>query len=137
MNKEFSTMVNYGVRHFNLADAGFGLRKDRDVAFLIHVMNVQAQVKHQINLSGYWFWQTLNDEMLEIMKNVVDMGIMGQIDVGIQTFNPTVTKVMRSPTNYEKFNDTDKRIKKFNIPFQMDLILGLPGDDFKGFLGSV
>ncbi len=137
MNKEFSTMVEYGVRHFNLADAGFGLRKERDVAFLNHVMDVQSQVKHKINLSGYWFWQTLSDEMLEIMKKVIDMGIMGQIDVGIQTFNPTVTKVMRRPTNYEKFHNTVSRIKKFNIPFQMDLILGLPGDNFKGFLGSV
>ena len=137
MKREFSTMVNYGVRHFNLADAGFGLRKDRDAAFLKHIMDVQSQVKHKINLSGYWFWQTLNDEMLEIMKNVIDMGIMGQIDIGIQTFNPAVTKAMRRSTNYEKFNDTIKRIKKFNIPFQMDLILGLPGDDFKGFLGSV
>ena len=137
MCREFENMVNFGARHFNLSDAGFGLKKQRDVTFLKHIIEIQSQTKHTINLTGYWFWQTLTDEMLEVMKEVIDRGIMGQIDVGIQTFNPEVTKVMKRPTDYEKFDDTVSRIQKHKIPFQMDLILGLPGDNFKGYLDSV
>lgn len=137
MNLEFENMVNFGVRHFNLADAGFGLKKERDISFLKNIIEIQSQIKHKINLSGYWFWQTLNDEMLEVMKEVVSKGIMGQVDVGIQTFNPTVTKLMKRPTNFEKFNETMVRLKNHKLPFQMDLILGLPGDDYKGYLNSV
>ena len=75
--------------------------------------------------------------MLELMKEIIDQGIMGQLDVGIQTFNLEVTKIMKRPTNYKSFDVVLKKAKALDIPFQMDLILGLPGDNFKGFLHSV
>ena len=134
---EFDNLINYGARQFNLADAGFGLKKERDVAFLKHLLEVKKSLKIDINLSGYWFWQTLSDEMLELMKEIIDQGIMGQLDVGIQTFNLEVTKIMKRPTNYKSFDVVLNKAKALDIPFQMDLILGLPGDNFKGFLHSV
>ena len=137
MIDEFKQLISWGARQFNFADAGFGLKKDRDLQFLKEVISCQTTLNDPINLSGYFFWQTLTDEALDVIEELVGMGVMGQLDIGIQTFNPIVTKVMKRPTNFEKFESTIERIRTRNIPFQMDLILGLPGDDFKGYLNSV
>jgi len=137
MINEFEQLLGWGARQFNFADAGFGLKKDRDLQFLKAVINCQNHLEDPINLSGYFFWQTLTDEALDVIEELVGIGVMGQLDIGIQTFNHTVTKVMKRPTNFEKFENTIERIRARSIPFQMDLILGLPGDDFKGYLNSV
>jgi len=133
---EFNNLVEIGARQFNLADAGFGLKKVRDLEFLKNVLEI-GKINADINLSGYFFWQTLNDDFLDVLEELVGRKIMGQLDVGIQTFNKEAAKVMYRPTNYVRFEDTVHRIKKRRIPFQMDLILGLPGDDLNGYLHSV
>jgi len=136
MNSEFNQLLDIGARQFNLADAGFGLKKERDLAFLKNVLEVGKKVT-DLNLSGYFFWQTLNEDLLDVLEELVNRKLMGQLDVGIQTFNKKAAKIMMRPTNYEKFEDTINRVKNRKITFQMDLILGLPGDDLQGYLHSV
>jgi radical SAM superfamily enzyme YgiQ (UPF0313 family) len=136
---EFKDLVNHGARQFNFADAGFGLKKERDTNFLKFLVDCQKSLGYNdmLNVSGYFFWQTLTDEMLDVVKELIDVGVMGQMDVGIQTFNLEVTKIMKRPTNYARFDETIKKLQKREIPFQMDLILGLPGDDIEGYINSV
>lgn len=136
MIKEFNTLLSYGFKHFSISDAGFGLKKERDIEFLKYILSINPE-KLGINMSGYFFWQTLDNEFLDIIQELIKKKIIGQLDLSIQTFEQSAIDLMHRPTNYQKFHETIQKVKKRNIPFQMDLILGLPGSNLNGYLNSV
>ncbi len=135
MIEELNTLMSYGYTEFSFADAGFGLKRQRDLEFLRYVDSLPAS--SNIRISSYFFWQTLDDEMLDMVEALVKKKIIGQLDLSIQTFQKPVTEIMARPTNYNRFHETITRVQKRNIPFQMDLILFLPGDNLDGYLESV
>jgi hypothetical protein len=58
-------------------------------------------------------------------------------EIGLQTTNPRALKIMRRPTDLQRFLRGASLLKDRNIVPQIDLIIGLPGDDLEGFGHSV
>ena len=54
-------------------------------------------------------------------------------EMGLQSTNQTALKIMRRPTDLQRFLHGAKLLKQRNIVPQIDLIVGLPGDDIEGF----
>lgn len=58
-------------------------------------------------------------------------------EIGLQSTNPQALKMMNRPTHLKRFLGGAKRLKNRGILPQIDLIVGLPGDDLDGFGKSV
>lgn len=141
MKSQMYRMVEDGARIFMYADAGLGLMREdgqqRDLAVYQGFVDDRILMNAGAQIRGYFFWQTLNDDMLDVIAELIKQGVMGQLDIGIQTFNKAVLQDLMRPTNYDKFFDTIERLHKHDIRFSLDLILGLPGDTLEGFKESL
>ncbi|MDM8525902.1 radical SAM protein [Desulfococcaceae bacterium HSG8] len=60
-----------------------------------------------------------------------------EFEIGLQSTNPEALRQMNRPTDLEHFRQGVKNLQNAGIRFQLDLILGLPGDDLEGFRSSV
>jgi radical SAM superfamily enzyme YgiQ (UPF0313 family) len=58
-------------------------------------------------------------------------------EIGLQSTNPRALKLMNRPTRLKRFVEGAHRLKARGIVPSVDLIVGLPGDDLKGFMKSV
>ena len=60
-----------------------------------------------------------------------------QLEIGVQTANPQTTAEIRRDVDLKKLSDTVARIRSFrNIHQHLDLIAGLPCEDYDSFLHS-
>jgi radical SAM superfamily enzyme YgiQ (UPF0313 family) len=58
-------------------------------------------------------------------------------EIGLQSTNPEALKLMNRPTRLKRFVAGAQRLKARGITPSIDLIIGLPGDDLRGFMRSV
>ncbi|MGD2037727.1 MAG: B12-binding domain-containing radical SAM protein [Desulfobacterales bacterium] len=58
-------------------------------------------------------------------------------EIGLQSTNPRALKIMNRPTDVKRFARGATLLKQSGIVPAIDLIVGLPGDDLKGFSRSV
>lgn len=141
MVEQMYAMVDQGARIFMYADAGLGLIREggrqRDLEVYQRFAADEVLRRNKVELRGYFFWQTMADDTLDAIKALIAQGVMGQLDIGIQTFNPSVLPDLQRPTNYDKFFTTVERLHERDIRFSLDLILGLPGDNLEGFRHSL
>jgi radical SAM superfamily enzyme YgiQ (UPF0313 family) len=68
--------------------------------------------------------ESLDEESVAILKR---LGVT-QIQVGLQTINPNLIHYMNRKIPTEKFTDISIWLKKYEIRFYLDIIVGLPGD---------
>ncbi|SVD71077.1 uncharacterized protein METZ01_LOCUS423931, partial [marine metagenome] len=132
----FDSLIEMGARHFKFADAGLGLMKKRDKEIFRYFIEKKVW-EIGVHLRTYYFWQILDEEWCEIFKILIDKKVVGQLDIGIQTFNPETLDAMKRPTNFIKFDQIMTMIQKWELPYSIDLILGLPGDNLEGWKHSV
>lgn len=59
------------------------------------------------------------------------------LEIGLQTINPTALRIMKRPTDLNRFVKGVKQLQQRHIVPRIDLIMGLPGDDLSGFKASV
>jgi radical SAM superfamily enzyme YgiQ (UPF0313 family) len=58
-------------------------------------------------------------------------------EIGLQSTNPRALEIMNRPTDIQRFSQGAKLVKECGIVPAIDLIVGLPGDDLRGFSRSV
>jgi radical SAM superfamily enzyme YgiQ (UPF0313 family) len=134
--------VDQGMRIAMFADAGLGVTRtedgqSRDKRVFRKFAEDRLLQRAGVQMRAYHFWQTMDDEMLDIFAELIDQGVMGQIDIGIQTFNKNILHDLQRPTNYEKFEAVIQKLHHRGIRFSLDLVLGLPGDNLAGFKESL
>ncbi len=135
---DFDHLLSLGMKHLKFADAGLGVvKKDNRDKRIWRTLADMDLHKRGINLRTYFFWQVIDDEWAEIFAKLISQGVIGTMDLGIQTFNPKALTDMKRPTDYDRFNRVVKILQRHRIPYAIDLILGLPGDDLEGFRHSV
>ena len=77
----------------------------------------------------------------EIRAEAIDDGLadlfaaagFSWFEIGLQSTNQKALKIMQRPTDLPRFLRGAKLLKQRNIVPQIDLIIGLPGDDIEGF----
>lgn len=75
-----------------------------------------------------------------MLQLLIEKRVIGQLDVGIPTFNPNTLAAMKRPTNYQRFDESMRMLQRWicrTRSYSMDLILGLPGDDLEGWKHSI
>lgn len=72
-------------------------------------------------------------------KQIVDFSYAGfvEFEIGLQSTNPKALELMKRPTDLKKFTTSCTFMQENGIIPKVDLIIGLPGDDYDGFRKSV
>ena len=125
--KDLKKFIDIGTRLVKFVDRTFNLNKDRYMEiwkFLLENYRENITFHFEINANIF------DDEVLEFLKKVPRK--LFQFEIGVQTTNPSTMKAINRNNNLDKLFHNVTFINK-NIHLHLDLIAGLPFEDYETF----
>ncbi len=126
---EMDTLLGRGVRQFKFVDRTFNLNTKISTRILDFFLE-------RVHLGLFLHFEMVPERLPEELKSRIAKFPDGslQFEVGIQTWNETVSKGISRPQNYEKIADNLKYLRQeTRVHLHTDLIVGLPGEDKASF----
>ena len=121
-----------GVKQVKFVDRTFNCYKP-------HALEIwRYLIEHDNGTTNFHFeiaGEQLDDEMLEVLGQARN-GLF-QFEMGVQSTNPQTLQMIRRKTDTAKiFGNVAKLKENKNIHLHLDLIVGLPGENFASFANS-
>jgi len=119
------------VRNIYFCDSSLLFNKKRAKAILRHILESGSNTSIRFEFNA----EHLDDETIEIMAGLPDM----EFNFGLQTVNPAALAAMNRAFNRQRFEENYRKVARRvgEGSVTLDLIYGLPGDDFQGYRESV
>src|SRR5690606_35122654 len=126
---ELKIFLDNKVPQVKFVDRTFNCNKE-------HALEILRFIKeHDNGITNFHFEITadiLSEEELELLESLRP-GLI-QLEIGVQTTNPDTMKAINRRVDFNKLSDNVRRIYKANnIHQHLDLIAGLPLEDFASF----
>jgi len=132
VKNELEIFLQYKPKQVKLADRTFNVKKSHAMAiwqFLCEKDNGVTNFHFELAA------ELLDDEMISFLKTVRP-GLF-QFEIGVQSTNVQTLKEIRRPADLERlFHIISKLQKANNIHLHLDLIAGLPFEDYESFQNS-
>lgn len=130
--KELDYFLKNQVPQVKFVDRTFNCNRTHTMKIWRHIM------EHDNGVTNFHFEisaDLLNEEELELMSHMRP-GLI-QLEIGVQSTNKETIKEIKRKTDLEQLKKTVARINSFgNIHQHLDLIAGLPYEDYKSFKNS-
>jgi radical SAM superfamily enzyme YgiQ (UPF0313 family) len=126
---EMQKLLDRGVKQFKFVDRTFNLNLNTSRAILEFFL-----ARHQPG--NFYHFEMIPDRLPEALRETIAKFPPGtvQFEVGIQTFNPTVGKLISRKQDYTKLDDNLNWLRaNTGVHVHADLIVGLPGEDMASF----
>ncbi len=126
---QIEDLFERGVRHFKFVDRTFNLDIVVSTAILRFFLDRYVP-------ELFVHFEMVPDRLPEELRDVIAEFPPGalQFEVGIQTFNVEVAKLISRRQNYEKLADNFRYLRQnTGVHIHADLIVGLPGEDMESF----
>lgn len=119
------------VREINVLDPIFNLKAD-------HYLNICKKIAELEIGARFYFQCRLELLCCENGRRFLEFcqGLDVWLEFGVQTFQEKESKAVDRGNNYTKINEAIELLHKFNIPFDLHLIFGLPFQSLRDFLAS-
>lgn len=119
------------LRNIYFCDSSLLFNKRRAKIILNHILESGADKSIRFEFNA----EHLDDETIELMGRLPDM----EFNFGLQTVNPEALRCIGRSFNRAKFEENYRKVaaRVGESSVTLDLIYGLPGDDFKGYRDSV
>jgi hypothetical protein len=119
-----------GLSEVFLLDPSLNARKD-----LNHLLKAIAEINSDRRLA---FLSETRAEFIgpELAQNFARAGFR-EFEIGLQSANPKALGLMNRPTDLDRFARGLRHLKQAGVQADIDLIVGLPGDDLNHFKASV
>lgn len=132
VKRDIGTLIKSGVSQIKFVDRTFNANK----AYSREIMDfIMQENPENMNFHFEVTAHLIDDETLEYLKKPKE-GLF-QFEVGVQSTNPETIKSIGRVTDFEKLKYVTSAIKKNrNIHQHLDLIAGLPFEDYKSFSKS-
>lgn len=131
VKSELMYFINKKVKLVKFVDRTFNARHEFSMAIWKFLIDQDTETKFHFELSA----DLLRDDEIELL-NTAPKGRF-QFEVGVQTTNE---EALRNIHRYVRFNKLKEKVlgikRGNNIDQHLDLIVGLPGEDFKSFKNS-
>lgn len=132
VKKELKIFLDHKVPQVKFVDRTFNCNKK-------HAMDIWEFIKENDNgITNFHFEITadlLSEEELLLLESLRP-GLV-QLEIGVQTTNPDTMEAIKRTVDFNKLSENVERIKKgHNIHQHLDLIAGLPLEDFNSFAKS-
>lgn len=124
---DLKRFIDVGTRLVKFVDRTFNLRKERYLEiwkFLLENYRENITFHFEINANIF------DDEVIEFLKKVPKKFF--QFEIGVQTINPQSMEIIKRNNILDKLSHNVKSINK-NIHLHLDLIAGLPYEDYESF----
>lgn len=126
---EMQKLLDRGVKQFKFVDRTFNLNLNTSRAILEFFL-----ARHQPG--NFYHFEMIPDRLPEALRETIAKFPPGtvQFEVGIQTFNPVVGKLISRKQDYAKLDDNLNWLRaNTGVHVHADLIVGLPGEDMASF----
>lgn len=126
---EMQKLLDRGVKQFKFVDRTFNLNLNTSRAILEFFL-----ARHQPG--NFYHFEMIPDRLPEALRETIAKFPPGtvQFEVGIQTFNPVVGKLISRRQDYAKLDDNLNWLRAHTgVHVHADLIVGLPGEDMASF----
>lgn len=122
-------LLDRGVKHFKFVDRTFNLNVSSSKSILEFFLE-RYQPGH------FFHFEMVPDRLPEPLREVIAKFPAGalQFEVGIQTFNDEVGKLIKRRQNYERLAENFRFLRnQTGVHIHADLIAGLPGESLESF----
>jgi radical SAM superfamily enzyme YgiQ (UPF0313 family) len=126
---EIRYVINKGVKRIRLVDANFSSTLDHAKTIMREIISNKFEMCMMVELiPGF-----IDEELAQLFAEFNSMYDWNEITlgVGVQSINLNILKEVRRAIKIEKFEETFRLFQKYNIYSKIDLIIGLPGEDFE------
>lgn len=93
------------------------------------ILRMMIKENYSFNWHSYIRCQYLDDEALSLMVKSKCTGVM----LGIETANNNLLKQMNKSATIEEYREAISKLKKYNIPVMVYLLIGFPGETKETF----
>ena len=132
VKKELQFFLDRKVPQVKFVDRTFNCRHDHAMAIWKYIQ------EHDNGVTNFHFEisaDLIREEELELMSHMRP-GLI-QLEIGVQSTNPETIQAIHRTMNLEKLKKSVARIKSYgNIHQHLDLIVGLPYEDYESFRNS-
>ena len=130
VKEDLMIFLDAGVNLVKFVDRTFNLKKEHYMeVWKFLVKNYRPNTTFHFEISADLF----DDEVIEFLSTV--QKDLFQFEIGVQTINKNTMKLIRRKNNLEKLSKNVLAIKD-SIHLHLDLIAGLPKEDFNTFKSS-
>ncbi len=132
VKKEIKYFIDQGVKQVKFVDRTFNVKKSHAMEIMNYILENHDK---RINFHFEIVADLLDDELLEFL-GTVPVGLF-QFEIGVQTTNEKTLKEIDRQVNFEKLCSVVRKISQGkNIHQHLDLIVGLPEEDYFSFRKS-
>ncbi len=128
---EITKMVEHGAITIKFVDRTFNADKKRAMEIWEHCLSLEGNTCFHFEIGA----DLLDEDTLELLKDVPNGKF--QFEIGVQTTNPKTISAVSRTMNLDKLKHNVIYLKKNSgIYLHLDLIAGLPFEDYASFAGS-
>ena len=128
---ELQYFIDKKVRLVKFVDRTFNCNTKHSMAIWDYLINAETETQFHFEISA----DILKDEEMEILKKATKGRF--QFEVGVQTTND---EILNNINRFVNFSDIKEKVVELslikNIKQHLDLIAGLPGEDYESFIRS-
>jgi radical SAM superfamily enzyme YgiQ (UPF0313 family) len=127
--RDFENLLERGVKQFKFVDRTFNLNIETSRALLQFFLERQRP-------GLFVHFEMVPDRLPEALREIIAKFPPGalQFEVGIQTFNPEVARLISRRQDYSRLADNLQFLRVgTGVHVHADLIAGLPGEDLESF----
>ena len=131
VKEDIQKIVSAGFKQIKFVDRTFNCMPARAKEILRYVLSSTGDTSFHFEIAA----DLLDDEMIDILNSAPHGKI--QVEAGVQTVNEKSLEEIDRKTDLDKlFNNISRVIDKGNVHVHLDLIAGLPYEDFESFKNS-
>ena len=130
------SLVNNGAKTVKFVDRTFNCNKNHAMEILLFIKeNYGKTIPSDVCFHFEIAADIMSEELFEIIAEMPVGSV--QFEIGIQSFNENTLRKINRKTNLQKVTENVKRLLSFgNCHIHIDLIAGLPEEDFESFRSS-
>lgn len=131
IREDISKFVQAGVKQVKLVDRTFNCNISRAVNIMEYIISLHTGTNFHFEICA----DLLNEAFFEVLRKA-PRGLF-QFEIGIQSTNVNTLNEIKRKTDFEKLKlNVEKLIAIGNAHIHLDLIAGLPNEDFESFRQS-
>lgn len=128
LKRELELFAASGVSQVWILDSTFNARPEAAKNLLRLIARVAPHIHFHLEAKA----EFLDAEMARLLSR-----IRCSVQIGLQSLRPEVLQNVNRPFDRARFEEKLALLRKEGVSFGLDLIYGLPGDDFEGFCESL
>ena len=135
VKEELRNLIKAGVKQVKFVDRTFNAKKEYALEIMNFIIDEMKNSQYKINFHFEVTAHLLSEDVLEFLKDV-PKGLF-QFEIGVQSTNDKTIESIDRTTNFSRLKEVVEKVKSYgNIHQHLDLIVGLPYEDYETFKKS-